>query len=321
MFNLKTVLDNVAQSELRNWLQTLDQPLAEALKHGDLKRWQNSIQNLPNISPSVINIQTACLQIGQPDDAPPKEIARLGQLLRSLHPWRKGPYNLFGIYIDTEWRSDLKWQRFADHLQPLRNRFVLDIGCGNGYHGWRMIGEGAATVIGIDPYLLNAVQFRSVQKYISGKPFHFLPVGVEALPKKHPLFDTVFSLGLLYHRRSPLDHLFDVHSLLKSGGEFVLETLVIDGTKGEVLVPEDRYAKMRNVWFIPSPSTLESWLKRCGFADIRFIDVNRTTTEEQRSTGWMRYESLPDFLNPENPELTIEGLPAPTRAVFICEKT
>jgi tRNA (mo5U34)-methyltransferase len=49
------------------------------------------------------------------------------------------------------------------------------------------------------------------------------------------------------------------------------------------------------------------------------VDFNKTTTDEQRSTDWMRFHSLPEFLDPENPELTAEGHPAPIRAVFIAE--
>jgi tRNA (mo5U34)-methyltransferase len=33
----------------------------------------------------------------------------------------------------------------------------------------------------------------------------------------------------------------------------------------------------------------------------------------------MRFQSLPDFLDPNNPELTLEGLPAPRRAIFLAE--
>ncbi len=320
MFNLKIILEQVEDAKLGAWLQALDAPIDKALQHGDLPRWKAVLEQLPNIIASKVNLSSACIQIGHPSDASAQQIAVLEQLLRQLHPWRKGPYNLFGIYIDTEWRSDLKWRRFSNHIQSLKNRTVLDIGCGSGYHAWKMVGAGAKTVIGVEPYLLSAVQFLAIQKYAGNYPFYFLPVGVESLPKNRSLFDTIFSLGLLYHRRSPFDHLLEVRSLMKEGGEFVLETLVIEGRKGEILVPEGRYAKMRNVWFIPSPLTLESWLKRCGFTDIRLIDVSKTTPKEQRSTDWMRFESLNDFLQPQNPELTVEGLPAPVRAVFICQK-
>jgi tRNA (mo5U34)-methyltransferase len=146
---------------------------------------------------------------------------------------------------------------------------------------------------------------------------HLQPVGIEAVPPGLRRFDTVFSMGVLYHRRSPLDHLFDLKGLLKSGGQLVLETLVNEDAGHAVLVPEGRYAKMRNVWFIPGKSSLETWLRRAGFVDVQTIDVTATTCDEQRSTAWMTFESLADFLDPADSELTIEGHPAPRRAIVL----
>jgi len=139
------------------------------------------------------------------------------------------------------------------------------------------------------------------------------------LPRNLSGFDTLFSMGVLYHRRSPIDHLYALRSLLRSGGELVLETLVVDGNADTVLVPPGRYAKMRNVWFIPSPQALAGWLARCGFKNIRLVDIAVTSFDEQRSSGWMTFDSLPDFLSPDDRTLTIEGLPAPKRAVYIAE--
>ena len=76
---------------------------------------------------------------------------------------------------------------------------------------------------------------------------------------------------------------------------------------------------MRNVWFIPSCVTLEGWLKRCGYRDIRLIDLTQTTPKEQRTTDWMQFQSLLDSLDPDMPELTVEGLPSPRRAIFLAQ--
>jgi len=192
---------------------------------------------------------------------------------------------------------------------------VLDIGCGSGYHCWRMRGAGAELVIGIDPTPLFIVQFFALQKYIQDHHVTVLPMGIEHLPEKLRFFDTVFSMGVLYHRRSPFDHLIELRDCLVSGGELILETLVIDGDEGQVLVPEGRYARMGNVWFLPSIPTLELWLKKVGFKDVRVIDVTDTSTEEQRSTDWMTFHSLAEFLDPEKSDKTIEGYPGPKRAI------
>ncbi|WP_431604118.1 tRNA 5-methoxyuridine(34)/uridine 5-oxyacetic acid(34) synthase CmoB [Candidatus Methylocalor cossyra] len=304
---------------LRAWAEQLASQLEalRARRHGDWPKWRDIVQALPELAPRRVELNAPAVTIeGAASD---QQRRGLETLLRGLHPWRKGPYQVHGLWIDSEWRSDLKWQRLEPHIQPLAGRMVLDVGCGNGYHAWRMVGAGARWVLGIDPGLLSVAQFLAIRHCAGPFPVFVLPLGIDQLPVKPGAFDTVFSMGVLYHRRSPLDHLMELRDCLRCGGELVLETLVIDGPAGQVLVPEDRYARMRNVWFIPSCPTLEGWLKRCGYRNIRLVDVTRTTAEEQRSTDWMRFQSLPECLDPADPERTVEGLPAPRRAIFLAE--
>ena len=320
MSDYQTLYNALLDAKADAWVELLPAQLAQALddsKHGDLLRWQSVIQQLPELNPSQRLLDADAVQIGSSEDLDLEQQAQFEQCLRALHPWRKGPYQLFGTHIDTEWRSHWKWDRLKKHLAPLEHRLVLDVGCGNGYHCWRMLGAGAKMVIGIDPTLLNVMQFQLIKKLHGTAPVYVLPLGIESVPSNLHVFDTVFSMGVLYHRRSPIDHLLELKGCLQQGGELVLETLVIDGGLGDVLVPEHRYAKMRNVWFLPSCDTLMSWLKRCGFKNVRLVDVTTTSIEEQRSTEWMQFHSLQDFLHPENPQLTCEGLPAPKRAIFI----
>ncbi|MGJ0514524.1 MAG: tRNA 5-methoxyuridine(34)/uridine 5-oxyacetic acid(34) synthase CmoB [Methylomicrobium sp.] len=302
------------------WADRLPAQIAAALdpgRHGNLPHWLGLLESLPHLSPSRRCLAEDAVQIGNAEDITEADRERLLGTLRELIPWRKGPYDLYGIKIDTEWRSDWKWNRLKDHIAPLNHRLVLDVGCGNGYHCWRMFGAGAKRVVGIDPLLLNVIQFQLVKSLYGSAPVNVLPFGIEALPAGLKAFDTVFSMGVLYHRRSPIDHLLELRDCLMPGGELVLETLIIDGKLGEALMPEDRYANMRNVWFIPSLATLESWLKRCRFGNIRVVDVTPTSIQEQRRTDWMPFYSLPDFLDPNEPGVTVEGLPAPKRAILL----
>ena len=285
-------------------------------RHGDLDLWMLTLQELPEVHASSFDLCSSTIRVGTPDDISANQKKRLVESLQVFLPWRKGPFDLFGVHINTEWRSDLKWDRLKGAIEPLAGRRVLDIGCGSGYYCWRMLGEQARLVVGIDPYLLYVMQYQAVRSFIGDLPAYVLPLGIEDLPENLEGFDTVFSMGVLYHRRSPFDHLFRLKELLRVGGELVLETLVIDGDAGEVLVPDGRYAKMRNVWFIPSPAELLRWLNRCGYKDIELVDVNTTTVDEQRATDWMRFESLQDFLDPQDSRLTVEGYPAPRRAIL-----
>lgn len=228
-----------------------------------------------------------------------------------------------GVYIDTEWHSDYKWQRIAPHLSDLRNRRILDVGGGSGYHGWRMAGAGAKQVIVIDPSCLFYHQFMAMRHFIAAADdyrTHYIPVGLEALPEHSELFDTVFSMGVLYHRPSPFEHLQQLKGQLVKGGELVLETLVVEGDQRTVLVPHDRYAQMNNVYFLPSVAALTGWLVKVGFTEVRCVDVSQTRIDEQRATPWMTYQSLADFLDPKDQSLTIEGYPAPMRATLIAKK-
>lgn len=320
MIDYQPLYNSLLEAKADNWVKVLPRQIASAFdsaKHGTLSHWQSIIESMPMSNTTYRSLDADAVQIGQVHDLAEEDRIKLEEQLKALHPWRKGPYNLFDIYINTEWRSDWKWDRLKKQISPLNHRLVLDVGCGNGYHCWRMLGAGAKMVVGIDPLLLNVLQFHVIRKLYGEAPVYVLPLGIEDLPYGLKLFDTVFSMGVLYHRRSPIDHLMELRDCLKPGGELVLETLVIDGGLGEVLLPEGRYAKMRNVWFLPSCETLVSWLKRCGFHNIRLVDVTSTSIEEQRSTEWMQFHSLKDFLSEENPELTTEGLPAPKRAIFI----
>jgi len=317
-----TLYQQMIGTPVAPWIQALPERIKKPFErgHGDWDKWQSIYQQLPDYKPSVVNLDASAITAGKPDDISEAQRQQFEALLKQYHPWRKGPYELFGIHIDTEWRSDWKWERVKDKITPLQNRCVLDVGCGNGYHMWRMRAAGAKLVIGADPSLFFLTQFHTIKRYIGNQPVHLLPLKSEDLPSfpsQNKGFDTVFSMGVFYHRRSPIDHLLELKQCLRSGGELVLETLVVDGDENTMLIPKDRYAQMRNVWFLPSTAALELMLKRVGFINVRTVDVCRTTKEEQRSTEWMTWDSLPDFLDPQNSDLSIEGYQAPTRAVVV----
>lgn len=316
----------LARTRLEEWQTVLPPILEEALspdKNGNLPRWQPALEAIfqyPKSKTVSLNTSAISMQSHQLSDA---EKTDLTEHLKALMPWRKGPFDVEGIYIDTEWHSDWKWDRVLPHLAPLKNRKVLDIGCGSGYHLWRMLGEGAKLAIGVDPSLLFMSQFLVMKHFIGEDvPAFFLPITLEALPviNKSEEFDTVFSMGVLYHRRSPIDHILDLKKHMKPGGEMVLETLVVPNEYGQLLVPEDRYAQMNNVWFLPSVDELVRWMKKCGLKNVRCVDIDQTSTEEQRSTEWMQWKSLESFLDPNDASKTVEGYPAPLRAVILANK-
>jgi tRNA (mo5U34)-methyltransferase len=317
------LLGRLSCGPLEPWSPALQAAVAARLAdggHGDLPRWEAALARLPDLPPGHVDCDRPCVGVraDQPLDRALEGRLRTG--LMALHPWRKGPYCLHGLHLDSEWRSDWKWERLAGQITPLEGRLVLDVGCGNGYHAWRMLGAGARLAFGIDPTWLYAVQFRAIDRYLGPGPIAVLPLALEDLPVGLSGFDTVFSMGVLYHRRSPADHLARLARLLRPGGELVLETLVLPGPGARQLQPPGRYAAMRNCWSLPTLELLCAWVEAQGFRALRAIDVTVTGTTEQRSTDWMRFQSLADSLDPRDASRTIEGHPPPTRAILIAER-
>ncbi len=279
--------------------------------HGDFARWAAAIARLPEVNHES-ELDNPIVSLGA--TAPDQE--SLATQLMELHPWRKGPFLLGGQHIDTEWRSDWKWERLSKHVH-LHGCRVLDIGCGNGYFGWRMLGAGAELVVGIDPTLVFVMQWLASRHFAPELPNFVLPMQLEDLPLDMEGWDAVFSMGVLYHRREREAHLARLRQLARPNGKVIIETLVVDGPEKTVLVPDGRYARMRNVWYIPSTAELKAALRRAGFEGVWLIDETVTTIDEQRSTDWMQFESLNRSLDPLDSGKTIEGYPAPKRATFI----
>lgn len=315
-----TLTREMSAAGLGDWWQRLQSigPVDDRLRaHGDWSKWSMAIAQLPEIVPHSVTLNQDVVAADAPGVAA-ADRKLLRKHLMALHPWRKGPFRLFGVDVDAEWRADRKWRRIADHVAPLDGRRVLDVGCGNGYYAFRIRGAGAELVVGIDPAVLFVAQFIAVRKLLRVDRVHVLPFTLDEFDKPYPIFDTTFSMGVLYHRRDPHDHLSALFDTLRPGGELVLETLILPGDGRDVIEPGARYARMRNVWHLPTVATLTDWLEAAGFVNVRLADVTATSSDEQRSTEWMRFESLRAALDAQNPHRTIEGLPAPTRAVLIC---
>jgi tRNA (mo5U34)-methyltransferase len=304
-------------------------PHSALLKSAALSVWRHPdaraealyrlICDLPQAHAAEACLDNDRITIGQPGDLSGDQLVRVEKILIGLKPWRKGPFDVFGIHIDSEWNSALKWRRVAPHMAPLTGRRVLDVGSSNGYYLFRMAAHRPRLALGIEPYAAYYYQFLALQFFSQIPGIHCLPLKLEDLSGISHWFDTLFCMGILYHRRSPLDTLVRLKELLAPGGQLILETLIIQGENDTALFPRDRYACMRNVYSIPTVRCLQNWMARCGFANMRCVDVTPTTLEEQRKTPWIDSDSLDAFLDPQDRRLTREGYPAPIRAVMIAE--
>ena len=282
-------------------------------KNGNVPRWEKSIENIRKCKMGEVRYSEPYIHINSsttPD---------LIDSFFELRPWRKGPYRIGEICIDSEWNGNLKWKRLEPIFHLIKDKEILDIGSGNGYFSFLLSLYGAKHVLAIEPFLLFNYQFHAIN-FLIKNPLNITmaPLRLEQLSNQKE-FDLVFSMGVLYHQKNHLSHLMKIKELLKPSGYLLLETLMVDG-KNQLIIPNDRYAKMRNVFNIPSVDIIERWLLKTGFKNIELIDITQTTFAEQRKTPWIgdQTESLEDFLDKSDFNKTIEGYPAPKRVMFLC---
>ncbi|MCA1786993.1 MAG: DUF1698 domain-containing protein, partial [Desulfobacteraceae bacterium] len=148
---------------------------------GNFRKYLDVVEQLPDQVPSVIHLDTPAVGAGTSGDLSGTKRQRLEALLKQLSPWRKGPFNLFGIHVDAEWRSDMKWDRVATHLPDLAGKRILDIGASNGYYMFRMAAHNPALVLGLEPQSAFFCQYLAIQKFMNQKNVACLPATHEEL--------------------------------------------------------------------------------------------------------------------------------------------
>ncbi len=258
--------------------------------------------------------------IGSADEIRTGQRQDLESALRDFCPWRKGPFSIFGIEVDSEWQSQRKWNRLLPYLPDMHGKIIADIGCNNGYYMFRMLPHQPELVIGLEPSVQHYYCFKGMNSMAGQKNLHIDLLGVEHLPLFPECFDVLFLMGIIYHRSSPIDCLRDIFSSLRPGGTLVLESQAIPGSEEHALFPEKTYAKVPGTYFVPTGNCLQNWVLRAGFKNVRIVCQHAMSSKEQRRTDWMQFESYADFIDPDNPARTVEGYPAPDRVYLLAEK-
>ena len=302
---------NNALEQKKAWIQ---QP-----KKGFLK-YRTPFETISHIRAVACDFNHDVVHIGRKSEISAHDHTLVEKILREFMPWRKGPFNIFDIAIDSEWRSERKWNRILPNLPDLENKIIADIGCNNGYYMFRMVPHKPKFVLGFEPYVHHYYTFHTLNSFAGQDNLRVELLGIEHLPLFPDCFDVLFCLGILYHRPSPIDSLRDIFTALKPGGSVIIESQVIPGEDSMALFPEKTYAKVPGTWFVPTPSCLHNWMKRCGFQRIQQFYQHPMSNREQRKTEWMRFESYDDFIDPQDPAKTIEGYPSPWRVFFKATK-
>lgn len=304
----------------REAILTLRQERQAKLFNPQNRQYQEAVVAIQDIKSNWFDFSDSVVKIGRKDELSPEQQQRFLQSLKAFCPWKKGPFELFGINIDAEWRSDWKWSRILPHIQSLENRKVADIGCHNGYFMFRMAEQKPACVIGFEPVPKHFWNFQLMQNIVQQETLFFELLGVEHIDFYPNFFDTIFCLGILYHHPDPIGLLGKMKQALAPKGEIIIDCQGIPGELPVSLIPRKRYAQARGIWFLPTQSCLENWLARAGFTQLNCFFAAPLSTEEQRRTAWADIDSLQEFLNSDDSSLTVEGYPAPWRYYVIARK-
>ena len=250
-----------------------------------------------------------------------KDNDEIERLLLELIPWRKGPFRINDIFIDSEWDSEKKWKRFQKLNLDLDGKSILDVGSGNGYYAFRMVGMGADKVLCLEPNLVHVSQFYAINNFINSEKIMMIPERLEESGLANSKFDVIFSMGLLYHQRNPFEHLNNLKDLLADNGKLVLETIISPKECGTALEPSNgKYASMPNVHFVHTDNGCKSIFRNLSLQVHAESDLAVTNDNEQRSTKWMPFKSFESALNLQNKSVTIEGYPAPKRKFYLLGK-
>ncbi|HDZ4941114.1 TPA: tRNA 5-methoxyuridine(34)/uridine 5-oxyacetic acid(34) synthase CmoB [Campylobacter jejuni] len=233
-------------------------------------------------------------------------------LAKELKPWRKGPFKIDDLFIDTEWQSFIKFNILKPFMSEISQKYVADIGCNNGYYMFKMLEFNPEKLIGFDPSIKYRLQFELINA-IAKTPIKYELLGVEDLPNYVLKFDVIFCLGVIYHRSDPIKMLKDLKAGLNKNGVIFLDTMYIEDKREIALVPNKTYSKIPNIYFIPSINALKNWCERAGFKEFEVLATKKTDENEQRKTEWIDSFSLENFLDPKDKNLTIEGYEAPKR--------
>jgi tRNA (mo5U34)-methyltransferase len=283
-------------------------------------RYREPCNFLSSFKADYIDCSSDVVTIGTAEEIEIEDRSLIEKNLRAFMPWRKGPFSIFDIDIDAEWRSERKWKRLLPALPNLKGKVIADIGCSNGYYMFRMASYEPKLVLGLEPSMQHYYCFQALNSMAGFTNLHADLLGVEHIGLFPDTFDVIFLMGIIYHRSSPVDVLKDICTALKPGGTLILESQAIPGDEPIALFPEKTYAKVPGTYFVPTGKCLQNWIQRAGLQEVELFCSHPMSEEEQRKTDWMVFESYNDFINPADKSLTVEGYAAPHRIFLSARK-
>jgi tRNA (cmo5U34)-methyltransferase len=229
------------------------------IRYDYLNDFCSTLLSLPALSTETNNLHIRIgdvIEIGKKADITIEQYEKIFHCVKELKPWKKGPFQIFDIYIDSEWRSDFKWNRIESsllcdpHTQQvipiesnhniknskrnlnshnefnrisLCDKVIADVGCANGYFMYRMLSHNPKLVLGIDPNIKSFLEFQFFQKFTNFSNLKFEILQIEHLDLLPNFFDVIFCLGVLYHVSDPIAMLKKLFISMKTGSELIVD--------------------------------------------------------------------------------------------------
>lgn len=179
----------------------------------------------------------------------------------------------------------------------VRDKRVLDFGCGSGY-GTALIASEALTAVGVDisRYAIDYARDRYRRDNLEFR--HIRKVEDENLPFSDGEFDVVISLQVIEHLSDTETYFSEIRRVLKHGGVFILATPDRDYRLFPFQKPWNRY-HVREYSSGPLLGCLRSWFSSVeSFKMTGDMTVLRSELRRARILKWI---TLP-FTFPGSPE-------------------
>jgi len=144
-------------------LDSLREERQKWLTWKNIKPYQEAILALPDYANVDVKLSdTVEVHIADLSSEGTSQIKETALLMK---PWRKGPFGLNDLFIDSEWQSQIKYNLLKPHFD-LKDKIVGDIGCNNGYYLFRMLSQQPKKLIGFDPSAIYYSQFQFINHFV-----------------------------------------------------------------------------------------------------------------------------------------------------------